>query len=148
MWSHGFHVEINCPYPVGCQSRTACRPVQIMNTLVIFALCFRKKNECPSKKMSFWGQRHSKIFLSLFFSNAAITEVHITFAKGTTTTLWHHSFWLSDFLFFLITVMRAPSVVKQKHTAVPKNKKKEGGGQSLCHLDPGHVHSLSVKQFK
>ncbi len=68
-----------------------------------FALSCWNMHGRPWKKMSSWRQHIVLQNLYVLFSiNGAITEVQVTFAKGTDTTPYHDRPWLLDLL--LVTV--------------------------------------------
>ncbi len=74
------------------------------------------------EKMSSWRQRIVLQNLYVLFSiNGAITEVQVTFAKGTDTTPYHDRPWLLDLL--LVTVWMILFFFGLEHTAsIPPKK--------------------------
>ncbi len=74
------------------------------------------------EKMSSWRQHIVLQNLYVFFSiNGAITEVQVTFAKGTDTTPYHDRPWLLDLL--LVTVWMILFFFGPEHTASIPSKK-------------------------
>lgn len=139
-----FHVEIKCPYPVEVRAGLHADLSKTW-TLVIFVLCFGKK-KCPSKKCHFEDNVTLRSFCH--FSSQTLQSQKCTLplpraprqACGITAP---------DFqTFFLITVMRAPSVVKQKHTTSLASEKRWGKSLLMsdrsCVIcgDPVQVNSL------
>ncbi len=89
-----------------------------------FALSLEKMGQCRTslEKMSSWRQHIVLQNLYVLFSiNGAITEVQVTFAKGTDTTPYHDRPWLLDLL--LVTVWMILFFFGPEHTASipPKN---------------------------
>ncbi len=89
------------------------------------------------EKMSSWRQHIVLQNLYVLFSiNGAITEVQVTFAKGTDTTPYHDRPWLLDLL--LVTVwMIFSSLVRSTRPFLPKNTWK-----ILIHLTTVHVSTV------
>ncbi len=87
-----------------------------------FALSCWNMHGRPWKKMSSWRQHIVLQNLYVLFSiNGAITEVQVTFAKGTDTTPYHDRPWLLDLL--LVTVWMILFFFGPEHTAsIPPKK--------------------------
>ncbi len=90
------------------------------------------------EKMSSWRQHIVLQNLYVLFSiNGAITEVQVTFAKGTDTTPYHDRPWLLDLL--LVTVWMILFFFGPEHTAsIPPKKILE----ILIHLTTVHVSTV------
>ncbi len=115
------------------QVRTAGRPVTYPYPLppqpglcnvcrMWFCIVLLKYAWTSLEKMSSWRQHIVLQNLYVLFSiNGAITEVQVTFAKGTDTTPYHDRPWLLDLLLVTVWMILSSLVRSTRRPFLPKN---------------------------
>ncbi len=107
---------IKYPYPLPPQPGlcNVCR--------MWFCIVLLKYAWTSLEKMSSWRQHIVLQNLYVLFSiNGAITEVQVTFAKGTDTTPYHDRPWLLDLLLVTVWMILFFLVRSTRHPFLPKN---------------------------
>ncbi len=99
------------------------------------------------EKMSSWRQHIVLQNLYVLFSiNGAITEVQVTFAKGTDTTPYHDRPWLLDLLLVTVWMILSSSLVRStRRPFLPKNTWNTDSSDHSTHFHCVMVHPRCLR---